>query len=34
MVDTLKGHRSPTELMRNHGVFTISTDARPALRRP
>jgi L-ribulose-5-phosphate 4-epimerase len=32
IVDTLKGHRSPAVLMRNHGVFTIGQDARAAVK--
>ncbi len=32
IVDTLSGHRSPAVLMRNHGVFTIGTDARGAVK--
>jgi L-ribulose-5-phosphate 4-epimerase len=32
IVDTLKGHRSPAVLMRNHGVFTIGRDARAAVK--
>ncbi|WP_053203884.1 L-ribulose-5-phosphate 4-epimerase [Jiangella muralis] len=32
IVETLKGHRSPAVLMRNHGVFTIGKDARAAVK--
>jgi L-ribulose-5-phosphate 4-epimerase len=32
IVSTLDGHRSPAVLMRNHGVFTIGTDARAAVK--
>jgi L-ribulose-5-phosphate 4-epimerase len=32
IVDTLKGHRSPAVIMRNHGVFTIGKDARAAVK--
>lgn len=32
IVDTLRGHRSPAVLMRNHGVFTIGKDARSAVK--
>ena len=32
IVDTLRGHRSPAVLMRNHGVFTIGADARAAVK--
>ena len=32
IVETLRGHRSPAVLMRNHGVFTIGTDARAAVK--
>lgn len=32
IVSTLTGHRSPAVLMRNHGVFTIGTDARAAVK--
>lgn len=32
IVDTLAGHRSPAVLMRNHGVFTIGTNARAAVK--
>jgi L-ribulose-5-phosphate 4-epimerase len=32
IVDTLRGHRSTAVLMRQHGVFTIGTDARNALK--
>ena len=32
IVATLSGHRSPAVLMRSHGVFTIGTDARSALK--
>jgi L-ribulose-5-phosphate 4-epimerase len=32
IVDTLRGHRSPAVLMRNHGVFTIGKDARAAVK--
>jgi L-ribulose-5-phosphate 4-epimerase len=32
IVETLAGHRSPAVLMRNHGVFTIGTDARAAVK--
>jgi L-ribulose-5-phosphate 4-epimerase len=32
IVDTLRGHRSPAVLMRNHGVFTIGPDARAAVK--
>lgn len=32
IVDTLKDHRSPAVLMRNHGVFTIGPDARVAVK--
>ncbi len=32
IVDTLRGSRSAAVLMRNHGVFTIGTDARSAVK--
>ncbi|WP_405577557.1 L-ribulose-5-phosphate 4-epimerase [Streptomyces sp. NBC_01190] len=32
IVETLKDHRSPAVLMRNHGVFTIGKDARAAVK--
>ncbi|MFE3448930.1 L-ribulose-5-phosphate 4-epimerase [Nonomuraea sp. NPDC059194] len=32
IVETLKGHRSPAVLMRNHGVFTIGKDPRAAVK--
>lgn len=32
IVDTLRGHRSPAVLMRQHGVFTIGKDAKAALK--
>ncbi|MBB5874009.1 L-ribulose-5-phosphate 4-epimerase [Allocatelliglobosispora scoriae] len=32
IVATLAGHRSPAVLMRNHGVFTIGSDARAAVK--
>lgn len=32
IVDTLKNHRSPAVLMRNHGVFTVGKDARSAVK--
>ena len=32
IVDTLADHRSPAVLMRNHGVFTIGSDARAAVK--
>jgi L-ribulose-5-phosphate 4-epimerase len=32
VVSVLAGHRSPAVLMRNHGVFTIGTDARAAVK--
>ncbi|MGW4498915.1 L-ribulose-5-phosphate 4-epimerase [Micromonospora sp. NPDC004336] len=32
IVSTLSGHRSPAVLLRNHGVFTIGTDARAAVK--
>lgn len=32
IVETLAGQRSPAVLMRNHGVFTIGTDARAAVK--
>lgn len=32
IVETLSGHRSPAVLMQNHGVFTIGTDARAAVK--
>jgi L-ribulose-5-phosphate 4-epimerase len=32
IVSTLVGHRSPAVLMRNHGVFTIGSDARAAVK--
>jgi L-ribulose-5-phosphate 4-epimerase len=32
IVSTLDGHRSPAVLMRSHGVFTIGTDARAAVK--
>ncbi|MVU82387.1 L-ribulose-5-phosphate 4-epimerase [Nocardia sp. ET3-3] len=32
VVDTLNGQRSPAVLMRNHGVFTIGSDARAAVK--
>jgi L-ribulose-5-phosphate 4-epimerase len=32
IVDTLAGHRSPAVLMQNHGVFTIGSDAKSAVK--
>ncbi|WP_141576052.1 L-ribulose-5-phosphate 4-epimerase [Actinomadura sp. WMMA1423] len=32
IVGTLRGHRSPAVIMRNHGVFTIGPDARAAVK--
>ncbi|MBE1566084.1 L-ribulose-5-phosphate 4-epimerase [Nonomuraea africana] len=32
IVRTLKGHRSPAVLMRNHGVFTIGKDPKAAVK--
>ncbi|WP_125773349.1 L-ribulose-5-phosphate 4-epimerase [Antribacter gilvus] len=32
IVETLKGHRSPAVLMRNHGPFTIGRDAKAAVK--
>lgn len=32
LVDTLKGHRSPAVLMRNHGVFTIGATPKAAVK--
>ena len=32
IVATLKGHRSPAVLMRQHGVFTIGKDAKAAVK--
>ena len=32
IVDVLSGHRSTAVLMQNHGVFTIGTDARAAVK--
>jgi L-ribulose-5-phosphate 4-epimerase len=32
VVETLAGHRSPAVLMRGHGVFTIGTTARDAVK--
>ena len=32
IVGTLRGHRSPAVLMRNHGVFTIGPDAGAAVK--
>jgi L-ribulose-5-phosphate 4-epimerase len=32
IVETLAGHRSPAVLMRSHGVFTIGTSARAAVK--
>ena len=32
IVGTLQGHRSPAVLMQNHGVFTIGTDAKAAVK--
>jgi L-ribulose-5-phosphate 4-epimerase len=32
IVETLSAHRSTAVLMRNHGVFTIGTDARAAVK--
>lgn len=32
IVETLSGHRSPAVLMQNHGVFTIGTDAKSAVK--
>lgn len=32
IVETLRGHRSPAVLMRQHGVFTIGRDAKAALK--
>ena len=32
IVETLRGHRSPAVLMKNHGVFTIGVDAKAAVK--
>jgi len=32
IVDTLRAHRSPAVLMRNHGVFTIGKNAKAAVK--
>jgi len=32
IVETLHGHKSPAVLMRNHGVFTIGSSARDAVK--
>lgn len=32
IVETLRGHRSPAVLMKNHGVFTIGLDAKAAVK--
>jgi L-ribulose-5-phosphate 4-epimerase len=32
IVETLRGHRSPAVLMRNHGVFTVGRSARDAVK--
>ena len=32
IVDTLRAHRSPAVLMRNHGVFTVGKSARDAVK--
>jgi L-ribulose-5-phosphate 4-epimerase len=32
IVETLRGHRSPAVLMRNHGVFTIGASAKAAVK--
>ena len=32
VVDTLAGHRSPAVLLRSHGVFTVGSDARAAIK--
>jgi L-ribulose-5-phosphate 4-epimerase len=32
IVETLRGHRSPAVLMRNHGVFTVGPTARAAVK--
>ncbi|WP_235497504.1 class II aldolase/adducin family protein, partial [Aeromicrobium sp. Leaf272] len=32
IVETLEGSRSPAVLMQNHGVFSIGTDARSAVK--
>jgi L-ribulose-5-phosphate 4-epimerase len=32
IVDTLRGHRSPAVLMRNHGVFTVGATPRAAVK--
>jgi L-ribulose-5-phosphate 4-epimerase len=32
IVDTLRSHRSPAVLMRNHGVFTVGRSARDAVK--
>jgi L-ribulose-5-phosphate 4-epimerase len=32
IVATLKGHRSPAVLMRQHGVFTVGSDAKAAVK--
>ncbi|MGH8888346.1 MAG: L-ribulose-5-phosphate 4-epimerase [Acidothermaceae bacterium] len=32
VVETLRGHRSPAVLMKNHGVFTVGRDARAAVK--
>ncbi|MET8154278.1 L-ribulose-5-phosphate 4-epimerase [Actinoplanes sp. NPDC049668] len=32
IVETLRGHRSPAVLMRNHGVFTVGATAKAAVK--
>ena len=32
IVETLRGHRSPAVLMKNHGVFTIGATATAAVK--
>ncbi len=32
IVETLRGHRSPAVLMRNHGVFTVGPSAKAAVK--
>jgi L-ribulose-5-phosphate 4-epimerase len=32
IVETLRGHRSPAVLMKNHGVFTVGSSARDAVQ--
>jgi L-ribulose-5-phosphate 4-epimerase len=32
VADTLAGHRSPAVLLRSHGVFTVGSDARAAIK--